>query len=86
MHTVELLNAAIRCAEELGIRVREDWLDGASGGECEIGGERWLFLDLAQSPQERLAAVASCLAAYALEMDSQVPDEVQQILPNRSAA
>lgn len=86
MHTVELLHAALRCAEELGIRVREDWLDGASGGECEIDGERWLFLDLAQSPQERLATVASCLAAYALEMDSELPDELGGILPKRSAA
>ena len=86
MHTVELLDAAIRCAEDLGFRIRDDWLEGADGGACEIGGERWLFLDLAQSPQERLAIVASCLAEYALQADAAVPDEVRDVLPKRTAA
>lgn len=86
MHTIELLDAAMRCAEELGIRIREDWLEGADGGECEIAGQRWLFLDLAQTPQERLAVVASCLAAFALEADAAVPEEVREILPGRRAA
>ena len=86
MHTVHLLDAAIRHARELGIHVREDWLDGASGGECEISGERWLFLDLTQSPQERLDVVAQFLAAHALVAKSELPQEPQHVLQARPAA
>ncbi len=86
MHTVELLNRAIRCAEDLGIHVREEWLDGASGGECEIAGRRWLFLDLSQSPQERLATVASCLASYSLQADAEETPEFGPASSERPAA
>jgi hypothetical protein len=86
MHTVNLLDAAIRHARELGIHVREDWLDGASGGECEISGEPWLFLDLTQSPQERLDVVTQCLAAHALVARSQLPPELQSKVHSKPAA
>ena len=86
MHTVHLLDAAIRHTRELGIHVRADWLDGASGGECEISGELWLFLDLTQSPQERLDVVTQCLAAHALRAKTQLPQELQSMLKSRPAA
>ena len=86
MHTVHLLDAAIRHARELGIHVREDWLDGASGGECEISGESWLFLDLAQSPQERLDVVTKCLAAHVRAAKTELPQELQHVLQSRPAA
>ena len=54
MYTVELLEAALTAAKKLGYRIRVEPLDGASGGACEIGGRRWLFLDAAQGPLEHL--------------------------------
>lgn len=86
MHTVELLSSAIRYAEELGIHVREDWLDGATGGGCEVHGQRWLVLDLSQTPQERLSVIAGYLAEYSLEADAEVPQELGHVVRKRPAA
>lgn len=60
MHTVELLEEAIRAAETLGYQVRQEWLEGAAG-DCVIKGRKWLFLDLAQSVPERLQLVLAAL-------------------------
>jgi hypothetical protein len=54
MHTVELLDEALRAAELLGYRVRQEWLSGAGGGACEVKGRRHLFIDLSLSVPERL--------------------------------
>jgi hypothetical protein len=86
MHTVDLLNRAIRYAEEIGIHVREEWLDGAGGGECEMGEARWLFLDLSQSPQERLLTISSFLAELDLEDGVPTPDELEPFVKRRPAA
>jgi hypothetical protein len=86
MHTVDLLNAAIQFARGLGIQVREDWLDGASGGECEICGERWLFLNLSQPPQERLNLVVECLLADSRVAESELPLELRPLIQLPSAA
>jgi hypothetical protein len=61
MHTVELLERALRAAEGLGYRVRQEWLDGPGAG-CEIKGEKWLFLDLASNPLDQLDVVAGVLS------------------------
>jgi hypothetical protein len=60
MHTVDLLERALAAARELGYRVRQEWL-GATGGACEIKGQKWLFLDLALSPYDQLQVVAEGL-------------------------
>lgn len=91
MHTVDLLDAAIRYAEQLGIRIREEWLDGANGGECEVAGKHCLFLDLSQSPQERLQVVAKCLRAHLCGHAPgperwELPPELQAVLRLRRAA
>ncbi|HEX4132536.1 MAG TPA: hypothetical protein VHZ24_21065 [Pirellulales bacterium] len=56
MHTVELLDHALEAAVRLGFKIRQDWL-GGSWGVCEIRGQRWIFLDVAQSATERLSLV-----------------------------
>ena len=61
MHTVALLKEAIFAAEGLGYSIRQEWLDGSGGGACEIGGKKWLFLDLALSPLEQLDQVIEAL-------------------------
>ncbi len=94
MHTVELLDRALRAAEGLGYRVRQDWLDGPGAG-CEIKGQKWLFLDLASSPLDQLDIVAGVLsrelserrAADTAASDPALIDPaVQQLLEARRAA
>ncbi len=58
MHTVELLEQALRAAALLGYEVRQEWLGGSGGGSCEIKGQKWIFLDLALSLPDQLDQVA----------------------------
>jgi hypothetical protein len=60
MHTVEVLDDALRTAARLGYAVRQEWLEGA-GGYCEFQGKRWIFLDLSQSAAEQLEEVLGVL-------------------------
>jgi hypothetical protein len=61
MHTVELLEEAVRAAKWLGYEVRQDWLGGDGGGHCLVRGRKWLLLDVAQSADEQLDVVADAL-------------------------
>lgn len=61
MHTVEKLDFALTALRRLGYRIRDEHLDGVTGGPCQIGGAKWLFLDLALSPHERLQAALRAL-------------------------
>ena len=60
MHTAELLEEALTQAAQLGYRVRHEWLEG-DGGPCVVRGEKWLFVDLAQSLAEQLESVTAVL-------------------------
>lgn len=61
MHTVDLLDAALAAAAQLGYGVRQEWLGGNGGGGCEIKGRKWIFLDLALSTAEQLDQVLDVL-------------------------
>ena len=61
MHTVELMEQGIAALEALGWGVREEYLGGAGGGGCEIGGKRWMFIDLGLSKSEQLDQVIETL-------------------------
>lgn len=61
MHTVELREQALALARQLGYCIREEWLDGNGGGQCEFAGRRWIFVDLGQSAVEQLEQVAETL-------------------------
>ena len=61
MHTVELLDSALEVAVDLGFRIRHEWLGGEGGGDCEIKGQKWIFIDLALSPAEQLDVVLEAL-------------------------
>lgn len=63
MHTVELLEQALAVAEQLGYRVRHEWMGGSGGGVCEFGGRKWIFLDLALNAVEQLEQVRQALEA-----------------------
>lgn len=61
MHTVELMEQAIEVAERLGYGVRHEWLGGCGGGACEIGGRKWIFLDISLTTSEQLDQVTLAL-------------------------
>lgn len=62
MHTVDQLEHALRLAERLGFRIRQEWLGGSGGGPCEFGGQRWLFVDLALTAIEQLDQVIQAVS------------------------
>jgi hypothetical protein len=61
MYTAEILEAALRLAEQAGYQVRHEWLGGGGGGGCEVKGRKLLFVDLALGPQEQLDRVLDAL-------------------------
>ena len=75
MHTVDLLEEALRAAEALGYHVRREWLGGVGGGSCEIKGRRHLFIDLSLSLPDQLqqALAALRLEARMSEIDVSLP-------------
>lgn len=61
MHTVELLESATELAQRVGYTVRQEWLGGAGGGACQIGGQKVIFIDLALTIVEQLDQVCAAL-------------------------
>ncbi len=61
MHTIELMEQAVVAAESLGYSIREEYLGGVGGGACEIGGKKWIFLDLGLSANDQLGQVIETL-------------------------
>ncbi len=86
MHTVDALEEALKLAERLGYQLRQEWLGGSGGGDCEVKGRKWLFLDLALAPIEQLEHVLDTLrrepAAYSMAM----PEPLRRMLGQRKAA
>lgn len=85
MHTVDLLDRAVGAVKQIGYKVREEWLGGAGGG-CEIQGQRWLFLDLALSPDEQLEQVLDVLRHEAQLGALPLSHELTRQLAKRRAA
>lgn len=69
MHTADLLDHALRAAERLGYKIRQEWLGGSGGGDCEIKGQKWLFIDLSLGLPDQLHQ-----AVEALRRESQIPN------------
>lgn len=63
MHTVELLELAVKTAESMGYGIRYEWLGGSGGGACEFSGKKWVFIDLALNAVEQLDQVSEALKA-----------------------
>lgn len=61
MHTVDLLEEALRAAEALGYQVRREWLGGVGGGGCEIKGRQHVFIDLSLSLPDQLQQALGAL-------------------------
>lgn len=88
MHTVELLDEAVAVAQQLGFVVRQEWLGGNSGC-CEMRGQKWLFIDLAQSPQDQLDLVVGVLRDNLARMPlvglSMTPELARLVRPRKIA-
>jgi len=86
MHTVELLEAAIAAIKKLGYRVRIEPLDGGEGGVCEFQKRRWLFLDAAHPPLERLHKTLEVLRNDPRTNPAALSPEIARLLEKRKAA
>jgi hypothetical protein len=86
MHTVELLDHAIRLAEVLGYRIRQEWLGGSGGGACEFAGQRWIFIDLALSAVEQLDQVIQAVSDDPTVAIVPVHPSLRRLLQHRNAA
>lgn len=83
MHTVETLEQAVALAEKLGYTIRQEWLAGRGGGQCELKGQKLLFLDLDLSPAERLDQLVTILREEPETLNFPVPLELQKRLDAR---
>ncbi len=86
MHTAGLLSLAIEVARRKGYQIREEFLDGAGGGHCLIRDQKWLLLDLTQTPQEQLDDVLDGLRAEPRFNLQDVPPALADYLQPRKAA
>lgn len=86
MHTVDLLNEALRAATGLGYQVRQEWLGGHGGGGCEIKGRRWLYLDLALSPGDQLEQVLETLRRHPEAAGLPMAEPLRSLLALRKSA
>jgi hypothetical protein len=88
MHTVQLVCEALRVAEQLGYRIRQEWLGGLGGGVCEIRGRKSLFIDLTWGPAERLENLLDALRGDPATETIAMPRELRNLLaqqPQRAA-
>ena len=86
MHTVELLEEAIELAERAGFQVRSEWLAGRGTGWYELKGEKWLILDLSETPREQLERVTQCLRAHPQAISASMSPSLRHALDVRKAA
>jgi hypothetical protein len=86
MHTVELLEHALDLADRLGYKVRQEWLDGLTGGGCELGGQKILFLDLALGPEDQLDQVVDTLRREPDANGLPMPHKLRELLWVRKSA
>ncbi|MEZ6135692.1 MAG: hypothetical protein R3C53_12350 [Pirellulaceae bacterium] len=61
MHSVDLLEEALRLADQAGFEIRQEWLPGATGGLCRIGDRQILYANLSLTAEEQLEQVTASL-------------------------
>jgi len=86
MHTVELLEEAIALAERVGYLVRQEWLGGSGGGDCQIQGQKWIFLDLAVGHLDQLELVLKTLRREPEAAALPMPYQLRELLAVRKSA
>jgi hypothetical protein len=80
------LGAAIALAEQVGYRVRQEWLDGSGGGDCVVRGQKLIFLDLAVGPLDQLELVIDVLRRDPAVVSASMPHPLRDLLGVRKSA
>lgn len=86
MHTADLLYHALRAAEQSGYQIRQEWLGGSGGGDCEIKGQKWLFIDLSLSLPDQLHLVVEALRREPKAAALELAPPLQKLMPSKQAA
>jgi hypothetical protein len=86
MHTVELLDQALKLAGRIGYAIRQEWLAGTGGGGCELKGQKLLFLDLDLRPDEQLEQVLEVLRHEQTAAGLPMPHELRDLLMGHKVA
>ena len=77
MHSVDILEDALRLAMNSGVEVRQEWLNEKGGGLCRIGKRRVLFVDLSLTATGQLEQVLTNLRGMPqLNIDMRYSDEL----------
>jgi hypothetical protein len=77
--SLERMERLLAIAQNEGIRVRSEWLNGVRGGLVRIGSEPILFIDDSLDLQEQLRQASEALSQLDWR-DSEWWDELQQLL------
>ena len=86
MPIVEMLEQSIAVVQQLGYGIRYEWLDGRGGGTCEFSGQKWIFIDIAQSPEDQLEQVIELLRSERKLDQLQLSRELRSLIDPRKAA
>lgn len=86
MHTVELVEQALRAAHRLGYKIRREPLGDVVPGGCFIQGQKCIFLNLADAPTEQLAVLCDVLKRDPAAVDLDVPVALRRLLEIRRSA
>ena len=88
MRSVEKLERLVALAEKMGYRMRYEPLATTGGGVCEYGGNRWLFMDLDMSVEDRLGLITDALTSDPSLPVSELDDKLRAHFgfTNRQAA
>jgi hypothetical protein len=86
MYTAEILEAALRLAQQAGYQIRHEWLGGNGGGGCELKGRKLLFVDLALGPEEQLEQVLDTLRRCPTALNTAMPRPLRDCLYRRKSA
>jgi hypothetical protein len=86
MHTVEILEHGLDLATRLGYQIRQEDLNGNSGGGCMIRGKKIFFLDLALSPADQLDLVIDTLRHDPDAHQQPMPGQLREMLAVRKSA
>lgn len=86
MHRVEKLEALLARAASRGYVVRQEWLGGLGCGVCEMGGRKYLFVDLALSVADQLGQIAEEFDRESICSSHGEPVAALEASPDRKAA
>ncbi|HEV7222828.1 MAG TPA: hypothetical protein VGN42_09010 [Pirellulales bacterium] len=86
MHTADLLDHALRAAERLGYKIRQEWLGGSGGGDCEIQGQKWIFVDLGLGLPDQLLLGVDVLRREPRATTLDLTPSLRRLVPEKKAA